>query len=38
MKKGAKVKPEEIIAILRQVEVLINQGKNRSNGLQRFWG
>ena len=27
MKKGTKIKPEEIIAILRQVEVLISQGK-----------
>jgi putative transposase len=27
MKKGAKTKPEEIIAVLRQVEVMINQGK-----------
>ncbi len=27
MKKGAKIKPEEIIATLRQVEVMINQGK-----------
>ncbi len=27
MKKGIKIKPEEIIAILRQVEVMISQGK-----------
>jgi transposase-like protein len=27
MKKGIKIKPEEIIAILRQVEVMIGQGK-----------
>ena len=27
MKKGTKIKPEEIIAILRQVEVMISQGK-----------
>lgn len=27
MKKGAKIKPEEIIATLRQVEVMISQGK-----------
>lgn len=27
MKKGAKIKPEEIIVILRQVEVMISQGK-----------
>lgn len=28
MKKGIKIKPEEIIAILRQVEIMINQGKS----------
>ncbi len=28
MKKGVKIKPEEIIAILRQVEVMISQGKS----------
>jgi transposase-like protein len=28
MKKGIKIKPEEIIAILRQVEVMISQGKS----------
>lgn len=27
MKKGIKIKPEEIIVILRQVEVMISQGK-----------
>ena len=27
MKKGEKFKTEEIIAILRQVEIIINQGK-----------
>ena len=27
MKKGIKIKPEEIIAILCQVEVMISQGK-----------
>ena len=27
MKKGIKIKPEEIIATLRQVEVMIGQGK-----------
>ena len=27
MRKGAKTKPEEIIAVLRQLEVMINQGK-----------
>ncbi len=27
MKKGTKTKPEEIIATLRQVEVMISQGK-----------
>ncbi len=27
MKKGTKIKPEEVIAILRQVEVMISQGK-----------
>ena len=27
MKKGVKAKPEEIIVILRQVEVMISQGK-----------
>lgn len=27
MKKGTKIKPEEIIAILRQAEVMISQGK-----------
>ena len=28
MKKGIKIKPEEIITILRQVEIMINQGKS----------
>jgi len=27
MKKGVKAKPEEIIPTLRQVEIMINQGK-----------
>lgn len=27
MKKGVKTKPEEIIAILRQIEVMMSQGK-----------
>ena len=27
MKKGIKIKPEEIISTLRQVEVMISQGK-----------
>lgn len=27
MKKGAKTKPEEIITVLRQIEILVNQGK-----------
>ena len=27
MKKGTKIKPEEVIAILRQVEVMISQGQ-----------
>ena len=27
MKKGTKIKPEEVIAILRQIEVMISQGK-----------
>ena len=27
MKKGAKTKPEEIITVLRQIEILANQGK-----------
>lgn len=27
MKKGAKTKPEDIITTLRQVEIMINQGK-----------
>jgi transposase-like protein len=27
MKKGTKIRPEEIITILRQVEVMISQGK-----------
>lgn len=35
MKKGVKVKPEEVIATLGQVEVMISQG-NRFNGLLRF--
>ncbi len=28
MKKGAKIKPEEIINTLRQIEVMINQNKS----------
>jgi len=28
MKKGIKIKPEEIISTLRQIEVMINQGKS----------
>lgn len=28
MRKGIKAKPEEIISILRQIEILTNQGRN----------
>lgn len=31
MKKGQKVKAEEIIAVLRQIEILISQGKTLPN-------
>jgi|GEM_PF-4368758 len=27
MKKGTKAKPEEIIGVLRRIEILTNQGK-----------